>query len=257
MASQQTEQSIETKDETPNVSEEPRREVYIPGQAIEGTDIKPGNGTYYYHGKIYAAQLGIKSIRSNYVNIIPLGGRYMPHKGDAVVGIIEDISATNWLVDINSPYPAPLHANEVPWKVEFGDTSRFLNVGDTVIVEVLSVDEMKKVQVTMNNPETKKISQGQIVEIPPSKVPRVIGKAGSMIKMIVTYTKCRLFVGQNGRIWIDGDPANMIVAMKAIKKIEAESQVLGLTDSIKLLLETEMKKIYPQLSTNENIEQHQ
>jgi exosome complex component RRP4 len=243
MADEETGESIDGRGEPASAAEEPRRELYIPGQMIEGVSLKPGNGTYIYGRDIYAAQLGVKSVWSDYVNIIPLGGRYMPHKGDSVIGIIEDIGPSNWLVNINAPYPAPLHASEVPWKVDFGDTARFLNVGDVVVAEVLMVDEMKKVQVTMNGPQMRKLSQGHIVEIPPSKVPRVIGKSGSMIKMIVNYTKCKLFVGQNGRIWVDGEPENMIVALKAVRKIEAESHVLGLTDSIKAMLETESQKL--------------
>ena len=84
--------------------------------------MKPGAGTYVHDGKVYAAQLGIKSVKSNFVNVIPLGGRYIPAPGDSVIGKVEDIGPSNWLIDINSPYPAPLHVNEVPWRVEFGDT---------------------------------------------------------------------------------------------------------------------------------------
>jgi exosome complex component RRP4 len=46
-----------------------------------------------------------------------------------------------------------------------------------------------------------------------------------------------MFVGQNGRIWIDGNPDDIMVAVKVIKRIEAETQVVGLTESIKTFLE--------------------
>ncbi len=95
---------------------------------------------------------------------------------------MEDIGPSNWLIDINSPYPAPLHVNEVPWRVEFGDTSRYLNVGDTILAKVLMVDETKRVQVTMKEQGLRKLQGGQVIEISHSKVPRVIGKGGSMIQ---------------------------------------------------------------------------
>ncbi len=63
------------------------------------------------------------------MGVVPLSGQYMPERGDMVVGKIEDVSASNWLVDINAPYPAPLHVNEVPWRVEFGETRKFMVPG--------------------------------------------------------------------------------------------------------------------------------
>lgn len=218
---------------------ETRREVFIPGDVVGERDARPGSGTFLHKGKVYSSQLGIRNLRSNYVNIVPLGGRYIPHPGDTIVGVICDIGPSNWLVDINAPYYAPLHVNEVPWKVDFGATAKFINVGDVVLAEILMVDEMKKVQVTMNGPKLRKMSSGTVIEISPSKVPRIIGRSGSMIKIIVNYTRCRLFVGQNGRIWIDGDARNILAAIKAIRLIEDQSQVLGLTERVKEFLEAE------------------
>ena len=94
--------------------------------------------------------------------------------------------------------------------MEFGDTARYLNVGDTMLAKVLMVDETKRVQVTMKEQGLRKLQGGQVVEISHSKVPRVIGKGGSMIQMIKNMTNCRIFVGQNGRIWLDGDIENMV-----------------------------------------------
>lgn len=215
------------------------REIVIPGDLLNGDNLKAGVGTYIEDGKIYASKLGIKNIRANYINVVPLGGKYIPRPGDSVIGTIIDIGPSNWLVNINSPYPAPLHVNEVPWRVEFGDTASYLKVGDTVLVKVSNVDETMRVQVTMKEHGLRKLSGGKVVAICYSKVPRVIGKNGSMISLLKNYTNCRMFVGQNGRIWVDGDLDNIVTAIKAIKKIEEEAQVLGLTDSIKKFLEAE------------------
>jgi exosome complex component RRP4 len=213
------------------------RELVIPGDSLSESELKSGMGTYYDSGKIFASRLGVKNIRAGYINVVPLGGKYIPRPGDYVIGNIVDIGPTNWLVDINAPYPAPLHVNDVPWRVEFGDTARFLKVGDTILVKIQNVDEIKRVHVSMNDHDLRKLSGGLITEISHSKVPRVIGKGGSMITLIKRYTKCRMFVGQNGRIWIDGDSKDMMVAVSTIEKIEKEAQVSGLTDSIKEFLE--------------------
>lgn len=219
-----------------------KREVVVPGDVLDGGGLKPGVGTFAERGHVYASLLGIKSERGGYINVIPLGGRYIPRPGDAVIGKVIDVGPTYWLVDINSPYPAPLHVNEVPWRVDFGDTSSYLDVEDTILAKVLSVDETKRVSLTMKNHMSRKLTGGQIVEISHAKVPRVIGKKGSMINLIKSYTKCRMFVGQNGRIWIDGDIEDMINAVAAVKMIEDQAQVIGLTEAVKAFLERVYEK---------------
>ncbi|MFQ5909753.1 MAG: exosome complex RNA-binding protein Rrp4 [Thermoplasmata archaeon] len=213
----------------------PKREVVVPGDFL-GTGLRPGLGTFSEGGKTYASKLGLKKVRGNSVNIIPLSGRYMPRPGDMVIGEIIDIAHSHWLVDINSPYPAPLRATEVPWKVDFGETSRFLNIEDVLLLKVLSVDETKRIQVTMKERGLRKLNGGRVIEVSHSKVPRVIGRKGSMIGLLKTYTKCRMFVGQNGRIWLDGPTDGMYLAARVIRRIEEDAQVLGLTESIEIML---------------------
>jgi exosome complex component RRP4 len=214
-----------------------KRELVVPGDLLGSSGLKPGMGTYREDGKIYAALLGIKSERSGYVNIVPLSGRYVPRPGDSVIGTVVDIGPSHWLLDINSPYPAPMNVNEVPWRVDYGDTANYLDIGDALLVKVLSVDETKRVVVTMKEQGLRKLGGGQIVEISHSKVPRVIGRKGSMISLIKGFTRCRMFVGQNGRIWIDGDTDDISNTVSVIKKIQEETQMLGLTESVKSMLE--------------------
>ena len=216
------------------------RSLVIPGEVIGEGDLKAGKNAYWHKGKIFATQMGFKTITAKFVNVIPLGGRYIPKPDDLIIGIIQSVSPTTWLVDINSPYPAPLHVNEVPWRVDFGDTARYLNAGDTILCRVFIVDEVKRIQVTMNDQGSRKLSGGQIIEISPSKVPRIIGKGGSMISLIKQKTMCRLFVGQNGRIWIDGDAENIMTAVNAIRYIDRESHKYGLTESIQRYLDETM-----------------
>jgi exosome complex component RRP4 len=224
------------------------REVVLPGDLLDTGKLKAGAGTYVQEGKIYAAQLGIKSVKANFVNVIPLGGRYIPTPGDTVIGKVVDIGPSNWFIDINSPYQAPLHVNEVPWRVDFGDTARFMNIGDTLLAKVLMVDETKRVQVTMKEQGLRKLQGGQVMEISYSKVPRVIGKGGSMIQMIKSMTNTRIFVGQNGRIWLDGDIESILFAIRAIKMIEDNAQASRLTEKVREYLESVTKKVQVEAS---------
>ena len=215
----------------------PSREIVVPGDVLSTRGEKGGDNTYERDGKLYAAILGVKNYSQNGISVMPIGGVYMPSTGDTVIGIINDIAASNWMVDISAPYPAPLHVNEVPWKVEFGDTSKYLNVGDAVLLKILMVAESKKIQVTMNDSGLRKLDGGMIVDVPYCKVSRIIGKSGSMIQMLKNMTDCRIFIGQNGRIWIDGDDENAEVAADAIRYIEENSQKGNLTEKVKALIE--------------------
>ena len=223
-------------------SKEVTREIVIPGDLLDSSGKRPGPGTYVEGGKIFAAQLGIKSIRSDTVGVVPLAGHYMPVRGDLVIGKIVDVSSSSWLVDINAPYPAPLHVNEVPWRVEFGETRKFMSVGDVLLLNVVGVDEVMRISVSMRDHGLRKLTGGMVLEVSPSKVPRVIGKNGSMIQMLKSATNCRVYVGQNGRIWIDGELDNIIKAVSAIKLIEDEAHNVGLTEKVKKLLEEQSRK---------------
>ena len=216
------------------------REIVVPGDVLDGTGMKPGENAYVLDGKVRASVMGVRNVFQNTVGVIPLKGCYMPTSGDTVIGVIVDVGPSNWLVDIGAPYPAPLHVSEVPWKVEFGDTSRYLTLGNAVILKVLSVDESKKIQVTMKDSGLRKIEGGRLVKITHSKVSRVIGKSGSMITMLKSMTDCRMTVGQNGMIWIDGDDENADAAVAAVEMIEAQAQARDLTDKIKAFIESKL-----------------
>jgi len=218
------------------------RETVLPGDVLaDAEEFKVGEGAYELDGKIRAEVLGIKTINGNAVGVIPAGGRHMPETGDMVIGVINDVGPSNWMVDISAPYPAPLHVNEVPWKVEFGDTSKYLSIGNVVILKVLMVDESKKIQVTMNDSGLRRLEGGQVTQVSYSKVSRIIGKSGSMIQLLKNMTDCRIFVGQNGRIWIDGEDENAEVAVKAIKLIEENAQADNLTEKVKAFLEENIR----------------
>jgi exosome complex component RRP4 len=232
----------ETEESKEEARQDSERELVLPGDFITDGKFRAGSGTYMDNGKIYASTLGIKSIRSDFVNVVPLAGQYIPKVGDQVIGIVMDMGPSNWLVDINSPYPAPMHINEAPWRVDFGDTARYLKVGEVILARIFMVDEVKHVQVSMKDHGLRKLQGGQILEISHSKVPRVIGRNGSMIEMIKNSTNCRIIVGQNGRIWVDGEIDSIDNAVKAIRLIEVEAQSIGLTERLKEFLENIQKE---------------
>ena len=212
------------------------RKIVVPGEEID-EEGKTGRGVFVENGKMYSEYLGIVEQRAGYVNVIPLSGCYIPKRGDRVIGKVVDLAPMNWVVDINAPYYAPLHVNDVPWRVEMGDTGRYLSIGDVILAKVSNVNELGQVWITMKEQGLRKLEGGHIIKISPTKVPRVIGKNGSMIQMIKEYTNCKIYVGQNGMIWIAGAPDDIIKVIKAIRIIESEAHTYGLTDKIKEFLE--------------------
>jgi len=219
------------------MSEKDKRTVVLPGQLLGDVHhVKAGHGTFIEHNKIYAERLGIMTHQGDFLNVIPLKGKYNPIVGDFVIGVVLEAMSSSWLIDINAPYPALLHSNETPWKIDFGETERYLNAGDTIMAKVLQVDETKKLQVTLNDRNLYKIKGGHILDMEPSKVPRVIGKKGSMINVLKKYTRCRIFVGQNGRIWIDGPDDGIANVLRVIQMIENEALSFGLTNKVEELL---------------------
>ncbi len=215
------------------------RILVMPGEELGDTSFKPGMGTYRRGNAIFAAQLGIKNIRSGFINVMPLGGRYLPRQGDSVIGLVQDVGSSNWMVDINCPYVAFLHANETQWKVDFGAAGQYLTVGDIVLAKIGMVDETRRVNLTMKEQGLRKLNNGQILKIPHSKVPRVIGRGGSMISMLKEHTGCRIFVGQNGMIWVDGELEAIARAAAAINLIDKGVHRNGLTESVRAFLEGE------------------
>jgi exosome complex component RRP4 len=224
---------------------EEKRKIVIPSQLLGDIEKnKSGRGTFVENGKIYSEILGVLNLNNDYINVIPLKGIYDPIVKDFVIGIVKEPMASSWLVDINAAYPALLHVNEVPWDVEFGETEKYLNHGDSIMAKVLQVDQEKKLQITLNDRNLYKIKGGQIINVEPSKVPRIIGKKGSMISLLKKYTKCRIFVGQNGRIWIDGEEESIKKVIETIKIIENESLSYGLTNKIENMLKMNSKDVH-------------
>jgi exosome complex component RRP4 len=117
------------------------------------------------------------------------------------------------------------------------DLTQYYNLGDYIVTKIINVTTQKLLDVSMKGPGLRKLRGGQIMTINYNKVPRVIGKQGSMIAMIKDATKCMIIVGQNGLVWVKGEPENEVIARQAIELIDQNSHVSGLTDRIKSFLE--------------------
>ena len=160
---------------------------------------------------------------------------------------------SGWRVDTNSAYSAMLNVKDATSQfiARGADLTRYFNIGDMVVTKIINVTSQKLVDLTMKSQGLRKLYDGRTIRVEPCKVPRIVGKAGSMINMVKNSTHCRITVGQNGIIWINGEPENELIAIEAINKIEKESHVSGLTERIEAFFEKNKDKIV-QLPQREN-----
>ncbi len=212
------------------------RTVVLPGEELPAGNLRPGPGTYRVNGRIYASVLGLLRQRPPFIEVSPLSGRYAPKPGDVVVGTVTDVQGTFWLLDIGAPRWAPLHMTGTPWKIDYGETERYLRVGDSVVVRVEAIENTGRIGVTMNGEGLGKLEGGTIVTVSPAKVPRVIGRGGSMIATIERSTRCRLVVGQNGRIHVDGPSEETLRVRETLRLIDEEGHRSGLTERVESFL---------------------
>ncbi len=207
------------------------RKVVIPGDLLSEEAKRSGEGTFVKDGKVYSLLYGLANCRDR-INVIPLAGKYVPAPGDNVIGVVKDITFSNWIIDINSPYDGLLHISEFPKRIDADGMSKYLSLGSSTMIRVKDVDSTMKVELTLNDRKLGLLKTGRIIEINHTRVPRLIGKGGSMISMLKKELNCNIFVGQNGRIWINGGAEDMDLALKTILLIEKEAHTSGLTDRI-------------------------
>ena len=212
------------------------KQVVIPGDTLaEGMDFLPGKGAFREGDHILSSRLGLMNVNGRIINVIPLSGRYVPRRDDIVIGFIKDMSYSSWFVDVGYAYEASLSMKDATADfIERGSSlSDYFAVGEIILTRVSNVTKEGNIDLTMKGPGLRKLNGGKILEITPSKVPRVVGKQGSMISMIKDKTGCNIFAGQNGRIWIRGSsPEAEKVASDAILLINEKAHTSGLTERI-------------------------
>ena len=216
------------------------KEVVIPGEVLaEGLDYLPASGTFREGEKIVSGRLGMVQVDGRLIKLIPLSGKYLPQRGGPIIGKVTNITMNGWVMDINSAYSALLTLKDATSEYisRGADLTKYFNFGDYVVTKIVNVTSQNLVDLTMKAPGLRKLDDGRIIKVSPNKVPRIIGKHGSMVSMIKDYTGCGIIVGQNGIVWVQGSPRSEIVAVDAIRKIESNSHISGLTEQVKGYLE--------------------
>ncbi|MEM4246013.1 MAG: exosome complex RNA-binding protein Rrp4 [Candidatus Bathyarchaeia archaeon] len=216
------------------------RELVIPGDLLTDDDYTAGANTYSRDRRIYASRIGLAELSENRVSVVPLKGCYIPHLDDQIIGRITDIGLSGWEVDISAPYPAMLPASEAIRRTR-SDTkpelSRILDVGDLIVGKVIAFDRTRDPLLSIKGPGFGRVTSGRVIEISPTKIPRLIGRKGSMVEMIKKETGSQIMIGQNGIVLVSNrNPALERLTIMAIYKIEREAHTERLTDRVKEMI---------------------
>jgi exosome complex component RRP4 len=216
------------------------KSIVVPGDVLaEGMDYLPGEGAFRDGDHVISQRLGLVTVDGRALKIIPLAGPYVPKAGDRVICRVIDVTYSAWRVNTNTAYNAMLSLAEGSnsYIQRGADLSKIYAIGDYILAKITNVTGQNLIDITMKGPGLHKLRPGRIIEVDPVKVPRIIGKQGSMVTLVKNATDCYITVGQNGLIWLKGnDPEKEMIAVETIRKIEKEAHKQGLTDTIQNFL---------------------
>jgi exosome complex component RRP4 len=117
------------------------------------------------------------------------------------------------------------------------DMGRELALGDLITARIIAFDRTRDPMITIQDKDLGKIPRGEFIKISATRVPRLIGKRGSMIQTIEYATHTRVLIGQNGIIVVTGrDLEGIKLAVRAIRMVEEEAHTANLTQRVKTLL---------------------
>lgn len=198
-----------------------KKKIVIPGELITTERKKAGQHVFIENGKIYSNVLGITYPESDTSYVVPLNGVYVPQRDDLIVGIVQQETVKGYVVDINSIYTSYISDDKVREK---------LQKGSVISAKVDYVNEINEADLF----DVRVFYGGEIIQVNPAKVPRMIGKAGSMLTVLKEGTGCSLILGRNGWIWVKGGDTQKLT--QAINLIETESHLNNLTTKVERLL---------------------
>ena len=203
------------------------KKIVVPGELLTEQRKRIGEHVFIDSGKAYADTLGLLQQDDDAVRVIPLQGKYMPKCDDLIVGIVAREQFSGYIIDINSFYYSFLRKN---------DMRKPLDRGMVISAKITDVDEINEAHLE----NIRVFYGGEVIDVSPVKVPRIIGKKGSMLQVLKDGTGSSIMAGRNGRVWVND--GNIPLLKKAIRKIEREAHLSNLTVRIQEFIEEEKRK---------------
>lgn len=210
-----------------------KRKIVIPGEIIvSGEDFLPSDGAKRVGNDIVASRFGLSEEAGRVIKVIAITGAFIPRRNNVVIGRVTNITMNGWVVDIDAAISGFLPLDESPRFIEKTEMDQFLAIGDVIVAKIWSINQ-RGIDLSFNGNGLGKLEQGFIFRVSPNRVPRVIGREGSMINLIKEKTNCDITVGQNGWVWICGSTMeDEIKARKAVEFVTDKVYVEGLTEKM-------------------------
>ena len=221
---------------------ESKKRHVLPGDFITTAPLRLQNNVVLEGKRIISTTIGLSDVSDDSVRVISLTGVYLPKIDDLVIGTIQYIHGNSWFADINSCYQGMLLGQDVFGRGSYPTKSEMeerLSKGDIIFAKIANSDRQREPLISIADQSLGKIDSGELVKISPAKIPRLIGKHGSMIQTIEGSTNATITVGQNGLIIVSCDETNgLLKALAAIRMVDEQAHLVNLTDKVKKMLES-------------------
>ena len=221
---------------------ESKKRYVLPGDFITTAPLRLQGNVVLDGKRIISTAIGLSDISADSVRVISLTGVYMPKIDDLVIGMIQYISGNSWFANINSCYQGMLLGQDVFGRGSYPSTKEMkerLDKGDIIYARIMNSDRQREPLISIADKNLGKIDSGELIKISPTKIPRLIGKHGSMIQTIEASTNATITVGQNGLIVVSCDETNgLLKALAAIRMVDEQAHIVDLTDKVKKMLKS-------------------
>ena len=221
---------------------ESKKRHVLPGDFITTAPLRLQNNVVLEGKRIISTTIGLSDVSDDSVRVISLTGVYLPKTDDLVIGTIQYIHGNSWFADINSCYQGMLLGQDVFGRGSYPTKSEMeerLSKGDIIFAKIANSDRQREPLISIADQSLGKIDSGELVKISPAKIPRLIGKQGSMIQTIEGSTNATITVGQNCLIVVSCDETNgLLKALAAIRMVDEQAHLVNLTDKVKKMLES-------------------
>ena len=220
-----------------------QNQFVLPGDIIVTGHYTPEQNVIIDGDRVIATTIGFSEVKDSGVGVMSLTGFYVPKTDDLVIGKVISFGALSWEIDINSYYSAILPASDIfgrDFTSSRDDLSLKLVKGDLITARIVNAGSTREPLITISGQGLGKIDSGELVKITPAKVPRLIGKQGSMIQTIEGSTNSSITIGQNGWVIVSNDETNgLLKAIDAIRLVDEQAHVANLTDKVNKMFEFE------------------
>ena len=221
---------------------ESKKRYVLPGDFITTAPLRLEDNVVLEGKRIISTTIGLSDVSTDSVRVISLNGIYTPKIDDLVIGTIQHISGNSWFADINSYYQGMLLGQDVFGRGSYPTTSEMkerLDKGDIIYARIANSDRQREPLISIADKNLGKIDSGELTKISPTKIPRLIGKHGSMIQTIEESTNASITVGQNGLVVVSCNETNgLLKALAAIRMVDEQAHIVDLTDKVKKMLKS-------------------